>query len=274
MNTFQKIKSVFADKAIGLLSRSSYFTERFFARNRSLLIKEHYEYPSIINNGYIHIERIVKLANELGKTDGKIIIDAGAANGIISKMFSANFPKLNIYSFEPIHKAYSELELNLAEYKNIILFNKALGASPGNSVIHILDRITSSSLLEPSEKIDNPYFAKSLKERETENIVISTLDIEIPSDKNVSILKLDVQGFELEILKGGINTLKRTDMVVLEMQNHQYYKNAPMYFELDNFLHEQNFSCWDLIPSIRESNKLMEWDAIFVSERFINELRS
>ena len=91
MNTFQKIKSVFADKAIGLLSRSSYFTERFFARNRSLLIKEHYEYPSIINNGYIHIERIVKLANELGKTDGKIIIDAGAANGIISYLSGITF---------------------------------------------------------------------------------------------------------------------------------------------------------------------------------------
>jgi len=267
MNPVQKIKASITQRLIRLLSGSSYFTNRFFASNRNLIMKNYYEYPSVINNGFVHIDRVVELAKSFGKTDKKIIIDAGAANGVISKMFSDQFPGQQVYAFEPIKRTYLELEGNVAGYLNIKLFNMALGSKPGNSVIHVLDRITSSSILEVSDKIDDPFFAESLKERETESITITTLDIEVPLDKNVSILKMDVQGFELEILKGGINTLNRTDLVVLEMQNHQYYKNAPMYYDLDKFMREHNFICWDLIPSIRKNNKLMEWDAIYISRR-------
>ena len=271
MSFIDKVKIVLVEKLISLLSRSNFFIDRFFSRNRGLLVKENFEFPSVINNGYIHIERITELAHKIGRTENKIIVDAGASTGIMTKMFAERFPELQIYCFEPIQQTFKELTENTAKYKNLILINKALGSSPGLSVIHILDRISSSSILSVSEKIDDPYFAEALKEKKTENITISTLDIEIPSDKNIAIMKMDVQGFELEILKGGQSTLRRTDLIVLEMQNHDYYRNAPMYYDLDKFLREQHFVCWDIIPSLRKEFKLKEWDAIYVSERFIKE---
>ncbi len=274
MNLVQKIKSSITHRLISLLSSSSFFTHRFFVRNRDLLMKEYYEYPSVINNGYVHTDRVIALANSFGRTAGKIIIDAGAADGMISLRFSRSFPGVEVFSFEPISKTFNELEKNTSGNPDIRRFNMALGSSAGSSVIHVLDRITSSSILDVSGKIDDPFFARALEERGSEKITISTLDKEIPVDKHVAILKMDVQGFELEILKGGVSTLKRTDIVVLEMQNHKYYKDAPMYFDLDVFLRDHGFVCYDLIPSIRKNEKLMEWDAIYISARFLNEIRN
>lgn len=271
---FNSARLIIADKIINLFSQSRFFVERFFLRNRSVLVKEIFEYPSIINNGYVHIDRVIAITKSLGRNQNKIILDIGAANGIITKIFASNFPMLEVYCFEPIHKSFLELKENMQGIQNVKLINKALGAISGETRINILNRITSSSLLNVSNNIDDPFFAESLREQMTEDIQISTLDQEIPVDLKVSIIKIDVQGYELEVLKGGIETLKRTDFIVLEMQNHFYYKNAPLYFELDNFLRHQQFICWDIIPSIRKNYKLMEWDAIFVSDRFLNELKT
>jgi FkbM family methyltransferase len=266
-NFISKVKSLLTGKIINFLSGSNYFTERFFSRNRSLLMESIFEYPSIVNNGYLHIERTIILAELLGIAHNKIIVDAGAADGVISKMFAEKFSDCKIYSFEPVSKTYEILSENTIHCKNLNRINKALGSDSGESEIHILERITSSSILNISDTIEEPFFAEALKENSTEKISITTLDREIPSSEKVAILKMDVQGYEMEILKGGINTLKNTDMILLEMQNHQFYKQAPMYYDLDAFLRSQNFECWDLIPSIRKGNKLMEWDAIYISKK-------
>lgn len=272
MSVFRKGKIYMIERMINFLSSKPYFTQKFFSNNRDLLLKEYFEYPSVINNGFLHIERVISLAKILGRTENKIIIDAGAANGVISKKFSDAFPHSKVYSFEPIKATYEELVKTTEGNKNIIRINKAIGSMPGTSVINVLNRITSSSILDVNKRIADPVFSGSLKQANTEAITISTLDSEIPFDNNVSILKMDVQGYELEILKGGTETLKRTDILLLEMQNHHYYTNAPMYFDLDKFLREQNFSFWDIIPSLRGNNKLKEWDAIYVSNRFTTEL--
>jgi FkbM family methyltransferase len=213
---------------------------------------------------------VISIANNLGNTEGKSIIDVGAANGVISKIFSNQFSKSVIYSFEPVKETFSELQQSVAGYPHINIINKALGSKPGSQEINITNRITSSSLLEVSNSINDPYFKESLKHNRKETIVISTLDSEIPLSEKILILKMDVQGFELEVLKGGAATLKRTDIILLELQNHEFYNRAPQYYDIDQFLRQSEFELYDVIPSIRKAEKLLEWDAIYISKNFVS----
>ena len=92
------------------------------------------------------------------------------------------------------------------------------------------------------------------------------MDKEIPSDAKVGILKLDVQGFELEVLIGGSNTLKNTSIIVLEMNNHDGYLGSPKYYEIDEYLRNNGFVLYDIFPSQKNFGQLTEWDTIYINK--------
>ncbi|MBW8050454.1 MAG: FkbM family methyltransferase [Cytophagales bacterium] len=234
---------------------------------REDIIKDSETYPSIINNGYRHIEKSIEIAKflKLDLIDSTTIIDVGAANGVISKMFCNEFNNAKIYAFEPVKHTFKKLLENVKGIEQIVPINKALGNITGEANINLVNRITSSSLLSIQKKIDNDFFSAHLKKKGEETISAAKLDGEIPSKAQVIIIKIDVQGFELEVLKGGINTLHRTKLIVLEMMNHDLYQGVPEYYVIDEYLRSINFSLFDMIPSIRQNKKLYEWDAIYLN---------
>lgn len=93
---------------------------------------------------------------------------------------------------------------------------------------------------------------------------VSTLDEEMASVEKVLCLKLDVQGYELNVLQGGEITLQKTIFVLLEMNNHPYYAGGCQYFELDYFLRKRGFKLADIIVSYRSpERRIEEYDAIY-----------
>src|SRR5258706_5546752 len=116
-----------------------------------------------------------------------------------------------------------------------------------------MSRITASSIFESSDNSmlsGNRFFDTVEKER----IEIDLLDNTI-MEGSVSLIKMDVQGYELEVLKGGVKTLRNTYFVLLEMQNHGIYNGAPKYYELDGFLRNAGFELFEISPSIRENQQ-------------------
>ncbi len=240
--------------------------EGFF---KEMLIKESDNYPSLLNDGYLHIDRATEIARYFNLDDSNLIVDVGAADGTVSQKFSKAFPFSITYAFEPIPSTFQSLKGNVSGNKNIIAVNKGLGSAETELTIHLSERITSSSFFNIEENISNDFFSRNLKDVGAESVVVSTMDKEIPSDKKINILKMDVQGFELEVLKGGKNTLKRTAIVLVEMQNHDLYLGAPKYYDIDKFMRESNFELFDIIPSIRQDKKLYEWDSIYVNKNIV-----
>jgi FkbM family methyltransferase len=239
----------------------------FFNKIRPELVQMAEDYPSVINNGYLHLEKTIELVHFFGLDLSNSIVDVGGADGNTAIIFSKAFDKAKIYVFEPIKSTYSILLENLKGNSNIIPVNRGLGSVQGRLKIYLADRATSSSLFQIEDQITDPFFARNLLAKGMEEVEISTLDNELPFDQHVNVIKIDVQGYELEVLRGGIHTLKRTDIVLLEMQNHKLYKDAPEYYDLDIFLRENGFSLYNIIPSIRQSKKLYEWDSIYVNRR-------
>lgn len=231
--------------------------------------REYFSYPSVFNQGYLHIDRVTHLARCFKLDEKNCILDVGAADGITPEMFSKAFPESVVYAFEPIPSTFQQLHNRVSANKKIVSINKGLSSKEGQMTIHLASRITSSSLYEIEKNIANKFFAENIKDAGSEQVSLSTLDREIPFGLNINIFKMDVQGYELEVLKGGHDTLKRTAIVLLEMQNHELYVGAPKYFELDSYLRERGFELYDIIPSIRQDNKLYEWDSIYINKNIL-----
>jgi FkbM family methyltransferase len=232
-------------------------------------LRENFKATSELAFAYQHIENaieIVKHSKNNPNTEGGIILDVGGGTATTASLFSKAFPKHKLYIFEPIPTNFNEIEQSKNRTEKWQLINKAVGSKVGETEMHIASRITASSLLDLNpEKVDGLY-ADALTEKTTLPIKITTIEHEIPHNAPVDILKMDVQGYEMEVLKGCGTVLKNIKLIVLEINNHDGFKNAPTYFEIDEFMRENNFELNDLLPNYREAGKLMDWDAIYVNK--------
>ncbi len=213
---------------------------------------------------YPHIEKSSEIAKKF-KFENDLIVDIGGARGYTAYLFHQFQTNANIKVFEPLAENIPLIKKQLQGIKNIEIIAKALGNEIGEQIINRSSRVTSSSLLEFEASIDSDYMKEALKENVTEKIVISTLDEELKSIDRVGIIKIDVQGYEVEVLKGGVETLKKTSLVVVEVSNHHVYKNAPMYFDVDEILRSNGFVLYDNCLTFKEQGRLREWDAIYVN---------
>lgn len=263
---FNKVKNYVADFLIRIVSNNKFLLTKLLSLNRDKLVEETLNYPSIVNNGFFHIEQVFTIANHFNLKNKKgIVVDVGAADGKISTMFMNYFSCSSIYSFEPVKTTFEELTSAVSGRKQIHIFNMGLAAQKGELVLNKSNRITSSSLFPIEKNIKDSYFSKNISKVGEEKIMLSTLDSEIPKEQPVHLIKLDVQGYELEVLKGGVNTLSRTSIVLIEMQNHDLYIGAPKYHTLDDYLRSINFTLYSIVPSLRRNLKIYEWDAIYVN---------
>jgi len=122
-----------------------------------------------------------------------IIFDVGANIGQTAWGLVRYFPTSQIYCFEPVQSTFSMLRSNYGAYSNVCLEQLALGSSPGTAQI---------TLHEFSEI--NTLAASTRKSVGTEKITVDTVDSYCSSKgiSHIDILKMDVQGWEAEVLKG------------------------------------------------------------------------
>ena len=139
--------------------------------------------------------------------------------------------------FEPQEKPFQVLKnkCNSLGYKS---YNVALGSVEQILEMHVeeVNEGQSSSLLEPAlhlQEYPSIVFTKKIQ------IPVKTLDGY--NIQNCNFLNIDVQGYELEVLKGATNSLKNIDIIYTEVSNIEFYKNTPRVEDLVGFLYSFNF---------------------------------
>jgi hypothetical protein len=95
----------------------------------------------------------------------------------------------------------------------------------------------SSSILKPKIHLDQ---YPNITFNETEAVILSKLDDYNYKDYN--FINMDVQGYELEVLKGSTETLKFVDYVYCEVNRDEVYENNALVEQLDEFLNPYNFN--------------------------------
>jgi FkbM family methyltransferase len=149
----------------------------------------------------------------------------------------------NILMFEPQKDVYQKLLKNIGDDKHIIAENCALGSTPGTLKMYkeYANSGQSSSLLPPSlHTIQYPGIVFN----DFEEVQIKTLDSYLENTNNsYNLMTLDVQGYELEVLKGASKTLNQIDYILCEVNRAELYKGCPMYTEIESYLSNYGFKC-------------------------------
>ena len=108
--------------------------------------------------------------------------------------------------------------------------------------------------------------------RKTELITSSTLEIELSKLNFYSsnnIIKLDVQGSEIDILKGLEKKISFFEIIILETSVKEYNKGSPLFIDVINYMNKLNYIFYDIYDLKRLGNYgsfLVQFDAIFVKK--------
>jgi FkbM family methyltransferase len=201
--------------------------------------------------------------------DIDLLIDVGANAGQFATLCRSHGYKGQILSFEPSSAAHRELtKAAAADQLWTVADRMALGANAGEVEINIAANSLSSSIL---PMLDTHLCAAPQSQYiQREKVPLHRLDDVLPEDTDFStvFLKLDVQGFEPQVLSGAAHTLSRTAAVQLEMSLVPLYEGELLLSQMCSTMSAKGFDLWDLEPSFRDPNtgRLLQVDGIFTRQ--------
>ena len=164
----------------------------------------------------------------------KGIIHIGAHYGQEYEIYQ-NYQIANLVFFEPLSENFKILKSHLGEKAK--LFQKALGNENKKVKMYVesANNGMSSSILKPKKHLEqypNIVFDSS------EMVDMVRLDDILKDKENYNFLTIDVQGYELEVLKGSRETLKNIDYLLTEVNRDELYENCARVEQLDKFLEQ------------------------------------
>jgi len=195
----------------------------------------------------------------------KIVFDIGANIGQSVFDYAEHFKNAKIYSFEPVISTFHELAKNTNKYTNVQNYNIGFGSEKKNTMINLLSDSESNSI-----KFHKHTINKELIEIDTIDNFSSTNSI-----KQIDFVKIDTEGYEIEVLKGSENLLKNqkisfilTECEILKSEGH--YTN---FFEIFSYLTHFNyqlFAIYDQNLHWAGLRKLSYVNALFISDKIVD----
>jgi FkbM family methyltransferase len=156
-----------------------------------------------------------------------IILDIGANIGITAAPLSRHAPHAEIHAYEPISENFSTLTkvAGFLKLKNVKLFNLALGNEEG--ILKMIMPLQGNSRMQGLSKA---YEEGSAEKGTLYEVPLKRLDDLYPKETEINAIKLDVENFELEVLRGGKKMLERNKpMIYCELWDNE---NRTLVFEL------------------------------------------
>jgi FkbM family methyltransferase len=169
------------------------------------------------------------------------VVDIGAHRGQFALFCSGLYPNARIFAFEPLPGPYAVLARIAAERPGIRTHQAAIGPHAGPARMHVMHPDDCSSLLAPSA-LQSAIFRGS-GARGVATVALAPLDSFVSARELAapSLLKIDVQGFELEALKGCAGLLDRFAAVYVECSFERLYADQALADEVLAHLAERGF---------------------------------
>ena len=194
------------------------------------------------------------------------IFDVGANCGQYAlQTFKLGFEG-EIISFEPVKTTFIDLEKKAEKHKKWKSFNFGLGKIEEELEINISENTYSSSFLDimPSH-IQSAPKSKTIGK---EIVSIKTLDAifdKLVDENDIVLLKIDVQGFEKNVLEGASVSLKKIHGIQIEMSIEELYRKEMLYLEMINYITSLGYNLHSLENGFydEKSGKLLQVDGVF-----------
>ena len=205
-----------------------------------------------------HMFQRLEMFKELG-FQPSVIYDVGASNGCWSRNCLETFPAARYFCVEPQEEHAPALERLHRECPNVTYWQGCLGANTQKMIFHADG--DGSSLL-PGHW-GNSYGTQR-------EVTVESLDwlIEQGVCPQPDLIKLDVQGYELEVLKGAAAALKNVSMIIAEASFFSFQEGMPLFHDVVGYLAEYGFVVADVLSlSVRPLDAAAaQTDILFLQE--------
>ena len=197
-----------------------------------------------------------------------VVLDVGANAGQYGELLRERGYRGRLVSLEPVAEAFAELERRARADGNWNAVQVAASDADGELTLNVTGDSRSTSALARNERFaDLPGWAP----KETQVVPARTLDGLVPELLRAgerAYLKLDVQGYERQVLTGASETIDRFEAIELELSVTPLYEGQPGLSEMLPLLAECGFRPVSLEPILLdEEGILMELDGLFARTR-------
>jgi FkbM family methyltransferase len=191
-----------------------------------------------------------------------VIFDVGAHVGTWTLLSKSILPEATIHAFEPLPHHVDELERNIATLSGVYVHKIGLGSHRHVAEMRITNRSDASSILELTAHAEVTY---GLSEVKLLAIQVETIDglIEKGAAPLPDLIKLDVQGFEIEVLRGAQYALRRCAWVICEVSFEEYYAGQPLFHDVAKLMGECGFRVHAFSHATPLGARLTQTDVLF-----------
>ena len=196
------------------------------------------------------------------------VLDIGANNGWFSGHCIKSLGAVPVYSFEPAGELAQALRQKAKDNPNWHIVQAALGDQAGEASLNL----SGGSGVFNSLNAANPDFIDRFSELKfvgSETVTITTLD-RFAEENDLSnhdqmLVKIDTQGHDFKVLKGGAKTLSTAKAVIIELPFQNIYDTTESYRDILDFMDEAGFDIYSLAPiSPDQDGALIEADGFFL----------
>lgn len=192
-----------------------------------------------------------------------LILDVGANRGQFALLTRILFPDVTLRAYEPLTTEINTLRKVVGVYRGVEVYAFALGEKDERRTMNISNRKDSSSLL-PIGELQSRIFPRteSVAKEEVELRRLDDLKDHWMNSSN-ALLKLDVQGYELAVLRGAKDALRHCKYVYVECSEVSLYEGQPVRCEIVSFLENEGFALQRSVNECFYRGALVQADYLF-----------
>jgi FkbM family methyltransferase len=195
-----------------------------------------------------------------------VVFDIGANKGQTIDFVQEALPGAKITAFEPNPELAATLKRKYSDAG--VIESCAVGAEDGHALLHAMDNDELSSLLNLSRGKGNPFS----ETRHARDIAVRVTTVDnyllkrgIP---RIGLLKIDTQGFDLDVLRGALTCLNRKiiDAVLVEVNFIEMYTNQCTFGEIERYLAGTGYGFVNLYEVVRTKSCIQWATALFTKQ--------
>lgn len=197
-----------------------------------------------------------EVIKNLVNRDCPIIVDVGANTGQTADKLKSIWPNCELHCIEPLVEQFSILQNNTQVYNDVKTYNTALGSYDGPRTFYVNEHQNMLSGFyelnpdsEDSIALNQPESAHDnfLKSQETIVDCVTLDNWAIMNEvTSIDLLKMDAQGAEPDILRGGRQILQNTRVIVTELMFYDLYKKKNSFYDIESILIPIGFELFDI----------------------------
>lgn len=206
-----------------------------------------------------------------------VIVDAGAHEGEWTSNYRAAFPLARVFAFEPFPETAAKFKARFDTDPMVKLIPSALGECQRTASFHV-NQLAATNSLFPADEHASTLLPDSswIINKGAIEVSVTSLDhfIQNESIDRIGILKMDIQGGELQALHGAKDLLrdKKVDLIYTEMMVGPHYSGQGLYFDICGLLDKFDYPLYSFYNlAINHKGRLGWLDAIFVRRSLIEE---